>query len=79
VLGAVEQAALTLSKMAQDLIMFSLPEFGYFTLPRNYARDRALCPEKKPGWIGGDSGDERHHLSGPDGDNIHDQVPDQRL
>ncbi len=47
VLGAVEQAALTLSKMAQDLIMFSLPEFGYFTLPPELCTGSSIMPQKK--------------------------------
>ncbi|MBR3672279.1 MAG: argininosuccinate lyase, partial [Spirochaetia bacterium] len=30
---ALEQMTITFSKMAQDLIIFSMPEFGYFSLP----------------------------------------------
>jgi argininosuccinate lyase len=47
VLGAVEQTALTLSKAAQDLILFSLPEFGYFTLPPELCTGSSIMPQKK--------------------------------
>jgi argininosuccinate lyase len=43
----VEQAALTLSKMAQDLILFSLPELGYFTLPQELCSGSSIMPQKK--------------------------------
>ena len=32
-LDALDQVAMTMSRLAQDLILFSLPEFGYVTLP----------------------------------------------
>ncbi len=47
VLGAVEQTVLTLSKAAQDLILFSLPEFGYFTLPAGLCTGSSIMPQKK--------------------------------
>jgi argininosuccinate lyase len=47
VLEAVEQAVLTLSKMAQDLILFSLPEFGYFSLPPELCTGSSIMPQKK--------------------------------
>jgi argininosuccinate lyase len=46
-LESVEQVALTLSKIAQDLILFSLPEFGYFTLPRELCSGSSIMPQKK--------------------------------
>ena len=46
-LEAVEQAALTLSKLAQDLILFSLPEFGYFTLPQELCTGSSIMPQKR--------------------------------
>ncbi len=46
-LEAVEQAALTLSKMAQDLIFFSLPEIGYFTLPDELCTGSSMMPQKR--------------------------------
>jgi len=46
-LESVEQAVLTLSKIAQDLILFSLPEFGYFTLPQELCSGSSIMPQKK--------------------------------
>jgi argininosuccinate lyase len=46
-LEAVEQACLTLSRMAQDLILFSLPELGYFALPRELCTGSSIMPQKK--------------------------------
>ncbi len=47
ILDAVEQVILTLSKMAQDLILFSMPEFRYFTLPDNLCSGSSIMPQKK--------------------------------
>ena len=47
VLDALDQTALTLSKAAQDLILFSLPEFGYFTLPDELCSGSSIMPQKK--------------------------------
>ena len=47
ILGAVEQAALSLSRIAQDLILFSLPEFGYFTLPDELCTGSSIMPQKR--------------------------------
>jgi argininosuccinate lyase len=47
VLGAAEQVSLSLSRMAQDLILFSLPEFGYFTLPKELCTGSSIMPQKK--------------------------------
>ncbi|MGA2480300.1 MAG: argininosuccinate lyase [Spirochaetia bacterium] len=47
VLEAVEQAVLTLSKLAQDLMLFSLPEFGYFSLPQELCTGSSIMPQKK--------------------------------
>ncbi|MGO9308853.1 MAG: argininosuccinate lyase [Spirochaetia bacterium] len=46
-LEAVEHAVLTLSRMAQDLILFSLPEFGYFSLPPELCSGSSIMPQKK--------------------------------
>jgi len=43
ILDILDQITLTLSKMAQDLILFSLPEFGYFSLPAG----SSIMPQKK--------------------------------
>ena len=44
---AVEHVALTLSKLAQDLLLFSLPELGYFTLPPELCTGSSIMPQKK--------------------------------
>ena len=46
-LEGVEQTVLTLSRMAQDLILFSLPELGYFTLPKELCTGSSIMPQKK--------------------------------
>jgi len=47
ILDALDQVGLTLSKMAQDLILFSLPEFGYFKLPDELCTGSSIMPQKK--------------------------------
>ena len=47
ILNAVELVMLTLGKMAQDLILFSMPEFGYFTLPDEICPGSSIMPQKK--------------------------------
>ncbi len=47
VLDALDQITLTLSKMAQDLILFSLPEFDYFSLPKELCSGSSIMPQKK--------------------------------
>ena len=46
-LEAVEHTALTLSRLAQDLVLFSLPEFGYFTLPAELCSGSSIMPQKR--------------------------------
>ncbi len=46
-LEAVEHTVLTLSRLAQDLILFSLPELGYFTLPPELCSGSSIMPQKK--------------------------------
>jgi len=47
VLFALSQAMLDLSKLAQELILFSLREFGYFTLPDELCTGSSIMPQKK--------------------------------
>jgi argininosuccinate lyase len=44
---AAEQLMLTLSTLAQDLIIFSLPEFGYVTLPKELCSGSSIMPQKR--------------------------------
>ncbi|MGN0827483.1 MAG: argininosuccinate lyase [Kiritimatiellia bacterium] len=45
-LDALKQVMLTLSRMAEDLILFSMPEFGYFRLPRELCTGSSIMPQK---------------------------------
>jgi argininosuccinate lyase len=47
VLDAIEQVSLTLGKLAQDTIFFSLPELGYFSLPQELCTGSSIMPQKK--------------------------------
>ncbi len=47
ILDAADQCVLTLSKVAQDLILFSLPEFGYFSLPKELCSGSSIMPQKR--------------------------------
>jgi argininosuccinate lyase len=46
-LDALDAVGITLSKMAADLILFSLPEFGYFSLPAEMCTGSSIMPQKK--------------------------------
>ena len=47
ILSALGQAMLTLSRLSQDLILFSMPEFGYFRLPTEYTTGSSIMPQKR--------------------------------
>lgn len=47
VLDTVEQVVITLSKLAQDVILYSMPEFGYFSLPDELCSGSSIMPQKK--------------------------------
>ncbi len=47
VLDALDHIGLTLSKLAADLIFFSLPEVGYVTLPAELTTGSSIMPQKK--------------------------------
>ena len=46
-LDAADQVALTLSKLAADLILFSLPEFGWLSLPQELCTGSSIMPQKR--------------------------------
>jgi argininosuccinate lyase len=46
VLGALGQVMLTVSRLAEDLILFSMPEFGYFVLPPELCTGSSIMPQK---------------------------------
>jgi len=47
VLHSMLQVMLDLSKMASDLILFSMPELGFVTLPDNLTTGSSIMPHKK--------------------------------
>lgn len=47
ILDAVDQCCLTLAKLSQDLILFSMPEFRYFSLPAEMCSGSSIMPQKK--------------------------------
>ena len=46
-LAACGQVMLTLSRLAEDLILFSMPEFGYFVLPPELCTGSSIMPQKR--------------------------------
>lgn len=46
-LGALDQLATILSRIAADLVLFSLPEFGYVTLPPELCSGSSIMPQKR--------------------------------
>lgn len=47
ILEAMEYILLIISKAAEDLLIFSLPEFGYFSLPESLCTGSSIMPQKK--------------------------------
>ena len=47
VLAACSLIMLDLSKMAQDIITYAMPEFGYFTVPAELCTGSSIMPQKK--------------------------------
>lgn len=46
ILAALAQIMLTLARLAEDLILFSTPEFGYFELPPAFCTGSSIMPQK---------------------------------
>lgn len=46
-LYALSQIMLDLNKIASDLILFSLPEIGYFELPKEFCTGSSIMPQKQ--------------------------------
>ncbi len=46
ILQAMGQLMITLSRVAQDLMLFTLPEFGYFTIPKVFGTGSSIMPNK---------------------------------
>ncbi len=47
VLSACSFAMLTLSRLAEDTILYTAPEFGYFDLPAEFCTGSSIMPQKK--------------------------------
>ena len=47
ILSALSQVLVSLSRLAEDLIFYSLPEIGYFALPAEYCTGSSIMPQKK--------------------------------
>ncbi len=47
ILHALSQIMFDINKIATDLIIFSIPEFGYFELPREFCTGSSIMPQKK--------------------------------
>lgn len=47
ILDGMSQIMLVLSRLAQDLILFSMPEFGYFILPDGFCTGSSIMPQKR--------------------------------
>ncbi len=45
-LCAIAQAMSVLSRLAEDMILFSMPEFAYFRLPREFCTGSSIMPQK---------------------------------
>lgn len=44
--SALTQIMLTLSRFAEDLILFTMPEFGYFDVPKAFCTGSSIMPQK---------------------------------
>ena len=47
ILSALAQVMLTLSRVAQDLVLFTMPEFGYFEMADAFTTGSSIMPQKK--------------------------------
>ena len=46
ILQALGQLMITQSRIAQDLMLYTLPEFGYFTIPKAFGTGSSIMPNK---------------------------------
>jgi argininosuccinate lyase len=47
ILSVLSQVMLSVSRFAQDLILFTMPEFGYFRLPPAFCTGSSIMPQKQ--------------------------------
>jgi len=47
IIDSLQNIMMDLNKIATDLILFSMPEFGYFSLPKELCTGSSIMPQKK--------------------------------
>ena len=47
IVDSLSQIMLTLNRLSSDLILFSMPHFGYFMLPEKFCTGSSIMPQKK--------------------------------
>ena len=47
ILDAMSQVMTTLSRLAEDLMLYSMPEFAYFSMPAEYCTGSSIMPQKR--------------------------------
>lgn len=47
ILSAAAQVMLTLSRLSADMVLYMMPEFGYFSLPAEYCTGSSIMPQKR--------------------------------
>lgn len=47
ILFALAQIMMSLSRLSQDLMLFTMPELGYFSLPSEYCTGSSIMPQKE--------------------------------
>lgn len=47
IISALGHVMTSLSRLAEDLILYSMPEFGYFELPAEFCTGSSIMPQKK--------------------------------
>jgi len=47
ILAALSQVMLDLQRLAHDLVLYSMDEFGYFRLPEDFSTGSSIMPQKK--------------------------------
>lgn len=46
IVSALSEIMVTVSRLAQDLILFTMPEFGYFSIPKEFCTGSSIMPQK---------------------------------
>ena len=46
ILSSLSHVMVSVSRLAEDLILYSMPEFGYFSIPKAYCTGSSIMPQK---------------------------------